>query len=66
MSRTTRHEKTAVPQVTGGIPAHAPDDSVPPRRPVLERILIIFSKLGMAPSDADHRRVPAVLRYLES
>jgi DNA-binding NarL/FixJ family response regulator len=26
----------------------------------------IFSKLGFAPSDADHRRVLAVLRYLES
>jgi DNA-binding NarL/FixJ family response regulator len=26
----------------------------------------VFSKLGLAPSDADHRRVLAVLRYLES
>ena len=26
----------------------------------------IFSKLGLAPSEADRRRVLAVLRYLES
>jgi hypothetical protein len=26
----------------------------------------IFSKLGLAPSDPDHRRVLAILRYLES
>lgn len=26
----------------------------------------IFSKLGLAPSDADHRWVLAVLRYLDS
>jgi hypothetical protein len=40
MSWTIRREKTAAPQVPGGIPMHAPDDNVPPRRPVLERILI--------------------------
>jgi len=35
-------------------------------RAVEKHISNIFSKLGLAPSDADHRRVRAVLRYLES
>jgi DNA-binding NarL/FixJ family response regulator len=35
-------------------------------RAVEKHIANIFSKLGLAPSDADHRRVRAVLRYLES
>jgi DNA-binding NarL/FixJ family response regulator len=34
-------------------------------RAVEKHISNIFSKLGLAPSDADHRRVLAVLRYLE-
>ncbi len=35
-------------------------------RAVEKHISNIFSKLGLARSDADHRRVLAVLRYLES
>ena len=35
-------------------------------RSVEKHVGSIFSKLGLAPSDADHRRVLAVLRYLES
>jgi DNA-binding NarL/FixJ family response regulator len=35
-------------------------------RAVEKHISNIFSKLGLATSDADHRRVLAVLRYLES
>ena len=35
-------------------------------RAVEKHIANIFSKLGLAPSDADHRRVLAVLRYLEA
>jgi DNA-binding NarL/FixJ family response regulator len=35
-------------------------------RAVEKHVANIFSKLGLAPSDADHRRVLAVLRYLES
>jgi len=35
-------------------------------RAVEKHIANIFSKLGLAPSDADHRRVLAVLRYLGS
>jgi DNA-binding NarL/FixJ family response regulator len=35
-------------------------------RAVEKHIANIFSKLGLPPSDADHRRVLAVLRYLES
>ena len=35
-------------------------------RAVEKNVANIFSKLGLAPSDTDHRRVLAVLRYLES
>jgi DNA-binding NarL/FixJ family response regulator len=35
-------------------------------RAVEKYVSNIFSKLGLAPSDTDHRRVLAVLRYLES
>ncbi len=35
-------------------------------RAVEKNIANIFTKLGLAPSDVDHRRVLAVLRYLES
>ena len=35
-------------------------------RAIEKYIANIFSKLGLAPSDTDHRRVLAVLRYLES
>ena len=35
-------------------------------RAVEKHVSNIFSKFGLAPSDADHRRVLAVLRYLES
>jgi DNA-binding NarL/FixJ family response regulator len=35
-------------------------------RAVEKHVSNIFSKLGLAPSDADHRRVLAVLRYLQS
>jgi DNA-binding NarL/FixJ family response regulator len=35
-------------------------------RAVEKHVSNIFSKLGLAPSDADHRRVLAVLRYLDS
>ncbi|HEY7147175.1 MAG TPA: response regulator transcription factor [Streptosporangiaceae bacterium] len=35
-------------------------------RSVEKHVGNIFSKLGLAPSDADHRRVLAVLRYLDS
>jgi DNA-binding NarL/FixJ family response regulator len=35
-------------------------------RAVEKNVANIFNKLGLAPSDTDHRRVLAVLRYLES
>src|ERR1700722_17097600 len=42
------------------------DTLVISERAVEKHVANIFSKLGLAPSDADHRRVLAVLRYLES
>jgi hypothetical protein len=44
----------------------APGTLVSSERAVEKHVATIFSKLGLAPSDADHRRVLAVLRYLES
>ena len=41
-------------------------DLVISERAVEKHVSNIFSKLGLAPSDAVHRRVRAVLRYLES
>ncbi|MCW2884182.1 MAG: two-component system response regulator [Streptosporangiaceae bacterium] len=35
-------------------------------RSVEKHIANIFAKLGLAPSETENRRVPAVLRYLES
>ena len=35
-------------------------------RAIEKHVANIFSKLGLAPSDTDHRRVLAVLRYLGS
>jgi len=35
-------------------------------RSVEKEVGNIFRKLALAPSDADHRRVLAVLRYLDS
>jgi hypothetical protein len=58
---------------------YAPNDSARSSRSVLMRFLVrsweyrrpvcgwVFSRSrGLAPSDADHRRVRAVFRYLES
>jgi DNA-binding NarL/FixJ family response regulator len=42
------------------------DTLVISERAVEKHVANIFSKLGLAPSDTDHRRVLAVLRYLES
>lgn len=42
------------------------DTLVISERAVEKHVANIFSKLGLAPSDADHRRVLAVLRYLGS
>jgi DNA-binding NarL/FixJ family response regulator len=42
------------------------EDLVISERAVEKHVFNIFSKLGLAPSDAVHRRVRAVLRYLES
>ena len=42
------------------------DTLVISERAVEKHVANIFSKLGLAPSDADHRRVLAVLRYLRS
>jgi DNA-binding NarL/FixJ family response regulator len=42
------------------------DTLVISERAVEKHVANIFSKLGLATSDTDHRRVLAVLRYLES
>jgi DNA-binding NarL/FixJ family response regulator len=33
---------------------------------VEKHVSSIFTKLGLLPAESDHRRLPAVLRYLES
>jgi len=47
----------------GGHPVQCFDELTDVGDTVLEQVP---DKLGLAPSDADHRRVLAVLRYLES
>ena len=42
------------------------DTLVISERAVEKHVANIFSKFGLAPSDTDHRRVLAVLRYLGS
>jgi DNA-binding NarL/FixJ family response regulator len=42
------------------------DNLVISERAVEKHVGNIFSKLGLPPTGADHRRVLAVLRYLES
>ena len=42
------------------------DTLVVSERAVEKHVANIFSKLGLPPSDTDHRRVLAVLRYLKS
>lgn len=63
----TSREREVLALMAGGRSNGAIADSlVISERAVEKHVANIFNKLGLAPSDADHRRVLAVLRYLES
>jgi DNA-binding NarL/FixJ family response regulator len=63
---TPREREVLALMAEGRSNAAIAGDLVVSERAVEKHIANIFSKLGLAPSDADHRRVLAVLRYLES
>ena len=63
---TTRERDVLTAMAEGRSNAAIAATLVISERAVEKHVSNIFSKLGLAPSDADHRRVLAVLRYLES
>jgi DNA-binding NarL/FixJ family response regulator len=63
---TTREHDVLALMAEGRSNGAIADTLVISERAVEKHVANIFSKLGLAPSDADHRRVLAVLRYLGS
>jgi DNA-binding NarL/FixJ family response regulator len=66
LAALTVRERDVLALMAEGLRAAIAGILVVSERSVEKHVGNIFSKLGLAPSDADHRRVLAVLRYLES